>query len=232
MNFAKAISAAVKPANWWAMAHGVVPTIEHAPAFVAIEPTTVIDVGANKGQFSSFARRRWPRARLFAFEPMPAAANRYRSILGDGSHLFDCALGARDGELELHIASRSDSSSLLPVGREQTAIFNVHEVGTMRVPVRRLDDVMRGLVAPPALLKIDVQGYEFEVLQGLGELGNAIEWIYLETSFVELYQGQKLHSEVAALLVSLGYEQTLQHNLVARGECPVQADFLFSKRKE
>lgn len=230
MNFAKAISAAVKPAHWWALAHGVVPTIEHAPAFLGVEPATVIDVGANKGQFSSFARTRWPDAGLFAFEPMPAAARRYRSILGQRSRLFECALGERDGQLQLHLASRADSSSLLALGKEQKKIFKMEEAGTLDVSVRRLDDVLAGLVTAPALLKIDVQGYEFEVLRGLGDLAASVEWIYVETSFVELYEGQKLHAEVSALLVDLGYQPIRQCNLVMDGTRPIQADVLFQRQ--
>jgi len=230
MNFAKAFSAALNPANWWAMAHGVVPTIEHAPAFVGIEPAMVIDVGANKGQFSSFARARWPQARLLAFEPIPAAARRYRSILGRHGQLFDCAIGAEKGQLDLHLASRADSSSLLSIGDEQKAIFATDEVGTLSVEVRRLDEVLDGLVISPALLKVDVQGYEFEVLAGLGNLAECVRWIYAETSFVELYTGQKLHDEVVGLLASLGYEQVLEHNLVTDRGRKVQADILFQKR--
>jgi len=230
VNFAKALSAATHPVNWWAMAHGVVPTIEHGPALAGIEPVTVIDVGANKGQFSSFARARWPQAKLFAFEPMPAAARRYRGILGRRSRLFGCALGAEDGKLDLHVASRADSSSLLSLGEEQKAIFEMREVGTMPVEVRRLDDVLRGLVDPPALLKIDVQGYEYEVLRGLGSLAASVEWIYVETSFVELYKGQRLHDDVCALLAELGYGQVLEHNLVTDGERRIQADILFRRQ--
>ena len=230
MNLAKAISAAMKPAYWRAMAHGIVPTIEHAPAFIGVEPLTVVDVGANKGQFSSFAHARWPNAALFAFEPMPTAAQRYRSILGERSRLFDCALGEHDGQLQLHLASRADSSSLLALGHEQKTIFHMDEIGTMQVPVRRLEDVLVGLVTAPALLKIDVQGYEYEVLRGLGALAKRVNWIYVETSFVELYKGQRLHEEVSALLVDLGYEQILEHNLVMDGKRRVQADILFQKR--
>ena len=63
MNFAKAFRAALQPAYWPALARAVVPTIEHGPALASVEPATVIDVGANKGQFSRFVASRWPNAR-------------------------------------------------------------------------------------------------------------------------------------------------------------------------
>lgn len=230
VNFGKAIRAATRPAYWPTLAQVVVPTIEHAPALRAVEPATVIDVGANKGQFSSFARVRWPGARILAFEPLPRPAARYRKVLGNGARLFTCALGAEDGQMEMHVASRDDSSSLLALGNEQKSIFHMDEVATVKVDVRRLDHVIADLAEPPALLKIDVQGFEFEVLRGLGELAKVVEWIYVETSFVELYTGQRLHDEVAALLSQLGYEQSIEHNVTVDGDRKVQADFLFSKR--
>jgi FkbM family methyltransferase len=230
MNFGKVVRAATRPAYWPTLAQVVVPTIEHAPALRDIEPVTVIDVGANKGQFSSFARVRWPHASIVAFEPLPRAAERYRKVLGPRARLFTCALGAENGRMEMHVASRDDSSSLLALGSEQKSIFHMDQVATLPVDVCRLDHVLDGLVEAPALLKIDVQGFEFEVLRGIGELANAIEWIYVETSFVELYTGQRLHDEVAALLSQLGYGQAIEHNVTMDGDRKVQADFLFSKR--
>jgi FkbM family methyltransferase len=230
VNFGKALRAATCPAYWPAMAQVVVPTIEHAPALRDVEPRTIIDVGANKGQFSTFARVRWPRAKIFAFEPLPQPAARYRKVLGDRAVLFPCALGAEDGRLEMHVASRDDSSSLLALGEEQKSIFHMDQVAVLAVEVRRLDEVLAGQIEGPALLKIDVQGYEFEVLRGLGALANDVEWIYVETSFVELYTGQKLHDEVAGLLSQLGYRQSIEHNVTMDGDRKIQADFLFSKR--
>lgn len=230
MNVAKAIRAALHPGYWPAIARFVVPTIEHAPALASIEPATVIDVGANKGQFSSFAARRWPGAKILAFEPLSRPAERYRRVLGERAKLFACALGAEEARLEMHIASRDDSSSLLSLGERQKSLFRMDEVATLEVDVHRLDTVLGGLVVKPALLKIDVQGYEYQVLEGLGQLAELVEWIYVETSFVELYAGQRLHDDVARLLGGLGYDQRLEHNATVDKGQKVQSDVLFGRR--
>jgi FkbM family methyltransferase len=190
----------------------------------------VIDVGANKGQFSSFAGVCWPRAKIVAFEPLPQAARRYRRVMGSRSTLYTCALGAAAGKVDLHVASRADSSSLLALGEEQKTLFGMNEIGTIPVEVARLDSVFDGAVKAPALLKIDVQGYEYDVLRGLGNLAEAVDWIYVETSFVELYEGQRLHADVAALLAGLGYEQAGEHNVTSEGGRKIQADVLFCRR--
>src|SRR3546814_6948519 len=94
--------------------------------------------------------------------------------------------------------------SLLPLGEEQKRGFAMEEVSTLTVPVRRLDAVLDPASLPrPVLLKIDVQGFEYEVLEGLGALRDAIRWIFVEVSFVELYQGQRLSADVETLLQEL-----------------------------
>ena len=65
-----------QPACWPALAQGVAATLEHDSALGREHFATVIDVGANKGQFAIDARQRWPQARLICFEPLPAPAPR------------------------------------------------------------------------------------------------------------------------------------------------------------
>jgi len=59
------------PASWPALLHGVAATLEHDTALGHETFATVIDVGANKGQFAVYAGIRWPDARLICFEPLP-----------------------------------------------------------------------------------------------------------------------------------------------------------------
>jgi hypothetical protein len=82
----------------------------------------------------------------------------------------------------------------------------------------------------PALLKIDVQGYELEVLKGCDSLLFAFQYIYLECSFVELYQGQALAGDVILYLLRRKLQLSGVYNQVkdSKGR-PVQADFLFAK---
>ena len=54
--------------------------------------------------------------------------------------------------------------------------------------------------------------------------------VLCRNSFVELYTGQRLHDEVAALLSQLGYGQAVEHSVTMDGDRKVQADFLFGKR--
>jgi len=233
MNLSKLLRAALKPSYWPVLRHAVLPTIEHKAPLSHVNPATVIDVGANKGQFSAFADHQWPNSQIFGFEPIADQAKKYRRVMGRRAILYEMALGARDDEMSLHLASRADSSSLLPLGNLQKEIFGMKEVGTIKVPVRRLDDILQSSnLAGSALLKIDVQGFELEVLKGSTRLLDMIEWIYVESSFVELYEGQAKYDEISDMLEGLGYRLIGKFN-VAKGSDGqnIQADCLFEKSR-
>ena len=76
---------------------------------------------------------------------------------------------------------------------------------TIVVPKDRLENVLSADdVRRPCLLKIDVQGGELDVLRGIGPFVDVIDYIYLEVSFIELYEGQPLFPEINEFLNSVG----------------------------
>lgn len=214
--------------------HGVAAAIEHYGAIGELRPATVVDVGANIGQFSLLAAALWPRARIIAFEPLPEAAERFARLFADSDRvtLHNTALGAGAGSAALHISARPDSSSLRPISATQSRLFpGTHEVGTLTVPVGRLPDfVSREALGAPALLKIDVQGTELDVLRGAADLLDEFDWLYVEASWLPLYEGQSLADDVTAYLETKGFVVADLFNQVTGPDgALVQADFLFRR---
>jgi FkbM family methyltransferase len=229
----KGLSALAVPAYWPTLSRGVVPSVEHAPAFRHREFASVLDVGANKGQFAEFARHRWPAARLICFEPLPDPRAKLENVVRGRAEVHQIALGNADGEMTMHVASRDDSSSLLPMGDAQKKLFSMGEEALVSVPVRRLDTVVHpNELVRPALLKIDVQGFEFETLQGALGLLPSIDAVYVECSFVELYVGQKLAVDVTELLRDFDFVEKGRFNVYRTGLQEVQADLLFEPARQ
>lgn len=226
----RGLSALAVPDYWPTLARGVVPGIEHGSAFRGHEFATVIDVGANKGQFAAFARHRWPAARLLCFEPLPDPRTKLETVVRGRAEVHPIALGNAEGEANMHLASREDSSSLLPLGDAQKQYFSMDEERVVSVPVRRLDTVVHlDDLKLPALLKIDVQGFEFETLQGAAGLLRSIDAVYVECSFVELYVGQKLAADVTDFLREFDLVETGRFNVCRKELQDVQADLLFER---
>jgi FkbM family methyltransferase len=171
---------------------------------------TIIDVGANVGQFSRAALETWPTAQVIAFEALPSAASELRSNLGKNRNLevHEVAAGASDGTMEFHPHSYTPSSSLLSVPQEtQTRYEWAREEAAIRVPLRRLDSVLGNRsLRRPVLLKLDVQGFELEVLAGAEKLLAQADALLVEASFERFYEGQPLFQELNSALELAGWQ--------------------------
>jgi FkbM family methyltransferase len=213
--------------------HRVLAGAEHrfvlGPAF-----QTIVDIGANRGQFALAARQWAPDARVISFEPLSAPARIFRSVFTEDALviLHEAAIGPQPQRRQMHVSARDDSSSLLPICGLQSEIFpGTAEVSTIEVHVAPLDafvkpDEIRG----PAMLKLDVQGYEYEALCGCESLLRRFDFVYCECSYVELYSGQKLAADIIAWLSDRGFLLKGMFNPAydAEGQA-VQADFLFAR---
>lgn len=213
--------------------HRVAAGTEHRAAIRICEANTLLDAGANKGQFSLAFRALRPRARIIAFEPLPEAAEAYDRLFA-GDHLaalHRVALAGASGSSEFHVADRTDNSSLLRPADGQALAFGVHPARTILVPVRRLDRTIDlSDLTHPIFLKIDVQGGELGVLEGCDKL-DIVDFIYVELSFVELYEGQPLFQDVSLYLANRGFTIIGVFNQVTTNEFgPTQVDVLFGRR--
>lgn len=212
---------------------GVAAAIEHEPLLRTLQFKTIVDIGANRGQFALVSRRCFPQARIIAFEPLAAPAHRFRAVLGQDPlvTLHPVAVGVTAGKATMHVAGEDDSSSLLPLTDLQQQLSGTHEVATEIIQIEPLAARIRAeeLIAP-ALLKIDVQGYELAVLEGCEPLLERFSHIYAECSFVELYQGQPLATEIIDYLRSHKFDlagaYSVQYDIQGRA---IQADLLFAR---
>jgi FkbM family methyltransferase len=223
-----------EPSYRRALAHGVAATTEHENVTFPREYSTVIDVGANRGQFALFALHRFPNAQLLCFEPLGDPHHKLVEVVGGDPRVRtqQCAIGSAAGRLRLNITHSDDSSSLLKPTLLQLQHFpKTNSISSVDVDVKTLDDVTEAeTLTPPYLLKIDVQGFELEVIKGAKRLLKEDGDLLVEASFVELYSGQALADEVVATLLAQGYRLLGIFSLI-RGldGVPLQGDFLFSR---
>lgn len=217
-----------------ALGQGVAAAVEHEPVLAALGCATVVDIGANRGQFALVAERCFPSARIVSFEPLPGPARKYRLLFGgrENIRLHQSAIGPQAGTVTMHVSRRDDSSSLLPITALQDSLFpGTAERSTEMVPVAPLDTfVSADSILSPALLKLDVQGYELQALRGCEPLLERFEFVYAECSFVELYAGQALAHEVIAYLQERGFRLCGVYSLTYdRAGQAVQGDFFFKR---
>jgi FkbM family methyltransferase len=172
----------------------------------------VLDVGANAGQFANHLRHMGYRGRIVSFEPV---ADAHRELLktaaGDDSWTVapPIALGAQGGEISINVAVYSGLSSALPPSSSHVQAYAPSvTIATEVVPCHRLDTVAEQYLRPGdrALLKVDVQGFEKQVLQGAESLLQELRGVYIEVSLQPLYEGQALAPDILDYLDRRGFE--------------------------
>jgi FkbM family methyltransferase len=191
-------------------------------------------VGANRGQFALIARRVFPHTAIYSFEPLEEASRVFKKIFANdvNTHLYPYAIGPESTSSTIHVTKADDSSSMLPVTETLSAIFPaVVERETRQVKVLPLSQVLvDGLIPPASLLKIDVQGFEFDVLRGCEDLLGKFSHLYVECSFIELYKGQALGHQIIDWLADKGFVLTGVYNMYyEKNGRAVQGDFLFCR---
>ena len=172
----------------------------------------VYDVGANIGQYASRLRSRGFNGLIVSFEPMKEE-HKYltKRSIGDKNWIVTerCALGSTNSEIEINVSKNSYSSSILEVGEAHiNSAPTSKPIRVESVNLRTLDSFdfgnsHRNLVK---WLKLDVQGYEMEVLKGARSTLSEITGIQVELSTMQLYLGQPLFHEVADHLYDIGFE--------------------------
>jgi FkbM family methyltransferase len=193
----------------------------------------IIDVGANEGQFASLARAAFPHAAILSFEPLPDCHGQLqRKFRRDPKFTsVNAALGAADGEADMYSNEFSASSSMLPMAANHIDAFPfTAKVRPKRVRLLRLDGVEAALSLPqPILLKIDVQGYEREVLDGASATLARSRVVIMELSLVELYKNEPLFDDMLARMRTHGFRLAGFAGLTRRPRDakPLQADAIF-----
>jgi FkbM family methyltransferase len=212
----KALRLARRPRLMSPLRYRVVPSLEHVWVPFG-QVTTVLDVGASRGQFATLMRYLQPNARIVCFEPLPAALGTLSRVGARyGLEIHATALDERRGSAPLYVATSDDSSSMLPMTERMTSEFEgMGTASTTEVTTTRLDDLELD-IGRPCLIKIDAQGSELRILRGARETLERVDEAYIECSFVELYEGQPLAADIVAFMLGAGFLIAGIHN-VAHG---------------
>lgn len=198
---------------------------------------TIIDVGANEGQFSAKISSVFPEAHIHCFEPLPDAFKQLQSNFKDKKNftLNNFGLGAQNEEKSIFKNEYTPSSSLLEMLDLHKKNFDFAvNVEPEKILIKRLDDVFTTSLEQPLLLKIDVQGYETFVIKGGETVISQAEMIIVETSFYPLYKDQPLFEDIYDYFIGAGfrYAGNVEQLLSAKDQKILQADAVFIKKRD
>lgn len=162
------------------------------------QPRVIYDIGASTGEWARMAAKIWPQARIYGFEPNAADQPALEQTRHELSN-FDfrrCFLGPE--QKTVRFQSAGVATSMLDPSNSAT--------GGEEAPMLVLDQLIaEGQVPPPDFIKIDVQGYELDVLGGATEALRHCQAILLEVSFFRFFPGFPLVDEVVRFMRDAGY---------------------------
>ena len=172
----------------------------------------IFDIGANTGQFANQVFLGGYSGSIVSFEPLSEAWELLNSNAASNKNwkVHDrCAIGDRTGTVDVNISNNSFSSSILPMldAHLSAARHSVY-IGKESAPLFTLDSVAAPYLelGSGMIIKIDTQGYEWEVLAGATNTLSRASGIICELSLIPLYEGQRLWLDVIRFLESRGFE--------------------------
>jgi FkbM family methyltransferase len=170
---------------------------------------TVIDAGANVGQFARAAAETFPDATVISIEALPASAETLRANLAGHPRVevIQTAVGSSDGRIQFFPNEYSLASSALPLKTDKVPSFGqIRHLGAIDVPLARLDTLFRDReFRGPTLLKLDLQGFELEALKGAQETLAQCDKVLVETTFDPDYEGAPSFDELLTFLHDHGF---------------------------
>jgi FkbM family methyltransferase len=196
---------------------------------------TVIDVGANIGQFGRNLRKEGYKGTIMSFEPVRAMAAILKQTAADdpGWTVFNLGLGETAERKDINITSATEFSSLLgstDAAHAWGGMAAVQQVET--IEIQRLDNVLPD-VPDNAFLKIDTQGYEKQVLMGATRTLRQLAGVLLELPIIQLYQDNWSLQEALAFMHQAGFVPAQIHPVSFFPNDPmslVEVDCVFRRR--
>jgi FkbM family methyltransferase len=188
----------------------IIKTVEMAK-FFKLDPTNIIvDVGGAAGEMANIFSGSFPEAKIYSFEPLPST---YKLLLENTRHnsmiiAQNKGLGSVAKTDEIHVAHRFTSSSLFEMKKEiENPFFAEHlkEKGTESVEISTLDKEIPS-DKKVNILKLDVQGYELEVLKGGTETLKRTAIVLVEMQNHDLYSEAPKYYDIDSFLVGAGFE--------------------------
>lgn len=170
------------------------------------DPGTILDVGASYGLFADEAWRLWPDATIHCFEPEPDYVTQLARRAASDPRLKVCgALVGATASVEQRYFHLPGGSTILEENTDRpeapTTTCGPPRTATMVT----LDAYCAEHGLRPEFLKIDVQGYELEVLKGAQDMLESVEVILTEVNHTELYKGVPLAAELIGWIAARGY---------------------------
>jgi len=166
-------------------------------------PRTILDIGANVGNFSRTCKQIWPFTKVIMFEGNMACTYPLATI-GDPFHIV--LLGDEDNKpVTFYGTSLTPTCTGNSIYRENTSAYNDEKVIKEKRKLVKLDTLMKKHTGPIDFAKLDTQGSELDILKGGVETLSQCKYILIEVSLKYYNDGIPLKADIVNFMSSMGY---------------------------
>ncbi len=165
-------------------------------------PKHILDVGANRGNWTRTAIKHFPGAHYTLVEPQDHLKSHIRDLLDRGCniHWINAGAGDKSGTMPMSISSRDDSSTFVLTDRHGQTTGSQQST----VPVKTLNEIVSSSSAPPPeMVKIDAEGFDLQVLAGASGLLGKTDIFLVEAVVCGNYENSV--AEVVNFMAAAGY---------------------------
>lgn len=185
---------------------------------------TILEAGACDGTDTVEFARRWPHAKIYAFEPVPelfAEVERHTSHLSQVRR-YPIALSDRTGSATMHISEKNgghrDSSSLLTPAEHLVEYPEIKFTDSVVVPTMTIADWAHGeSVDKIDFMWLDMQGMELPTLKAAGPVLATTSAICMEVARRELYAGCAMYDEIISWMGAQGFRPVIDRVTLSAG---------------
>tara|TARA_B100000945_G_C20347810_1_gene580664 strand:+ start:411 stop:1157 length:747 start_codon:yes stop_codon:yes gene_type:complete len=231
IKFLKFIKLLINKTTRRGLYYNIAASIELEELIKNLNINMIIDIGSNKGQFILILDKFFKNIKVLSFEPISEVLKKQKKFFASRENItfFNFALGSSNSETILNITRKKDSSSILQIANENLLGRNFDIIEKRQISVKTLESALRNIkLKDSILLKLDVQGYEFEVLKGAENLLPKIKYIITEVAKNQIYKNQVAENIVIKYLKERNFEIIKTANLFKiKNTNYLQKDILF-----
>lgn len=189
---------------------------------VEATPNNVFDVGANCGLFAAILTQKFPKSRIFCFEPSEELHPIIKKNCEQGNvSVYNYAIAENDELRTFYVNPRSQQTNSLNI--EAVTLFaSENFIKKQVVQCRSLDSIAKeNKIECVEVLKVDVQGFEGAVFRGAKELLPTVEYLFVESTWIDI----ESISQILPFAIGYGFKFAAVVNPVYMG-----ADILLTKK--
>ena len=187
-----------------------------------INPTNILDIGANNGYFSDLCKSVWPNSNITAIEANPFWSSTLKEK--NYNHIITLLGNETKSSVNFYVNKQDKGSTGCSIYKELSNFFDENNCETISLPMNKLDDITNDSFD---FIKMDTQGSELDIIKGGLNTIKKCKHLLIEVSLKPSNENAPLKEDIVKFLANNNFEIVdVLYDHIINGEL-FQQDILF-----